>query len=392
MKTPYYMQWAAGAASIFYPNFTEKQNNLVVLTAFHGDGYRSNTKYLFEALLKHDDIEAVWATRNKSLVKDLQNKYGNKSAVLTHSLKGLKTISRTSTLIFTHGTSDFPFIRLPKRSLKIHTYHGLPTKRGEYLRPGNNKPPNWFHRKILEYRFGSINYFLSSSSAVTDIFSKRFGLEKSQFIETGFPAYDPIINQQKSPDFVQQLGDKLPDANTYFLYAPTFRKRSTTKWFPFSDKDISEIAGFLDDNNAIMVLRPHPNETVDFSRYTDISNRFVIADQHMIEDVNKLIINAAGIITDYSSIYIEGLLKDIPCIFIPYDNSSYERGFAFPYNEITPGPKVESQKDFLQSLRDCIEKPAMYRKKRESVKNHFFKKTDGMSTQRTVKFIEDLLL
>lgn len=392
MKTPYLLQWIAGTASIVCPYLTKKKNNLLVLTSFHGDGYRSNTKYLFEELIHHNEFDVVWATRNKELLLDLKKRFGEESAVLMHSQKGIKTISKAAAILFTHGTSDFPFIKLPRRALKIHTYHGLPTKRGEYLRPKSDKKPSYLHKKILEFRFSSINYFLSSSQTVSYIYSKRFGMRQQQLIETGYPAYDSLINQKKELNLINQFAAHLSGVNKLILYAPTFRKISKTQWFPFSDKNIREIADFLQENNAIMALRPHPNEGNDLSTFTKVSDRFIITGQNEVEDVNQLLLNASVVITDYSSIYIEGLLKEIPCIFIPYDKDDYERGLALPYDKITPGPKVFDQARFLKALEDSIKNPEMHKAERERVKEVFFSQTDGQSTHRVIKFLKELLL
>ena len=70
------------------------------------------------------------------------------------------------------------------------------------------------------------------------------------------------------------------------------------------------------------------------------------AGQHAVEEVFQLLPSVDCIITDYSSIYLEGLLRDIPVVFLPYDAATYERGHAFPPVEVRPGPEPSTQADF----------------------------------------------
>ena len=116
-RTPYLLQWAYGAVSIFFHLFYRKQPGLVVLTAFHGDGYRGNTRVLFESLLEHPTLKAVWLSRSPALVKRLSERFGKAVVCRTHSLAGLKMIARADVILLTHGTSDYPFIFLPRRAL-----------------------------------------------------------------------------------------------------------------------------------------------------------------------------------------------------------------------------------------------------------------------------------
>ena len=403
MTTPYPLQWIAGLASAVLPYIRPVHPHRVVLTSFHGDGYRGNTKVLFEHLIDHETFEPVWLSRNHTLVQDLKDRFGPEHAAKAHFPAGLTALAEARALFLTHGTSDYPFLFLPRHALRIQTYHGLPTKRGEYLRPHADDPPNWMHRQILKYRFEPITHFLSSSSQVTDVFSARFGLPKARFVETGFPSYDALMNRTVAPFNAHDFWPNAPAAESLILYAPTFRKvgQSDTfpyrtllsaEWFPFEDLNIEHIAQFLDEHQAILALRPHPNEQTSLKRFTSASPRIVYAGQEAIEDVNELILRAHAIITDYSSIYIEGLLKDVPPVFVPYDQATYERGFAIPYEEVTPGPKVHRQQTLLTALEEALQGAPTYEEERKRVRDLFFAETDGRSTERVVQMLEDELL
>lgn len=392
MKTSYPLQWIAGLMSNVLPFFIKQNRNKVVLTSFHGDGFRGNTKVIFEHLSTQNSIHAVWLTRNRQLVEQIKSKFGDDKAELMHSFSGLVHLASSSAILFTHGTSDYPFLRLPRRALILQTYHGLPTKRGEYLKPKSDNPPNLFHRLILKYRFKPIDYFLSTSPFVTDIFSKRFGLPKSSFIEIGFPSYDKLQSEKSDPALINRIWPAAPDYNHILLYSPTFRKFSRTKWFPFQDLDFRLMADFLEKEKILILIRPHPNERVNISEYQKHSPRFLDASQNRVEDIYELLPNIDLIVTDYSSIYLEGLLRDIPSVFIPYDLESYERGLPFDYEKFTPGDKVRTQKEFLNSIRKSLDKTGTSEKKKNAVLDRFFSKQEKDSTKKVGRFLEAKLL
>lgn len=386
----YLKQCFFGILSLITPQIVKTNPKRIVLTSFHGKGYRGNTKVIFEQLVDHPYFQPVWLSTDRIIVANIRGTYGEKYANEIHSFKGLLLLGQSAATLFTHGTSDFPFIYIPRSSVRIQTYHGLPTKKGEFLRP-NDQKPGFFHTLILNYRFKPISYFLSSSPIVTEIYASRFGLPKNRFLEIGYPAYDELIHRGISNKNVAHIWPEAPESEHLILYAPTFRKKNKTKWFPFEDYDIYEIADFLEKNNTLLALRSHPNETLQFDNYQKISARFVNASQKQVEDINTLIKLCDVILTDYSSVYIEGLLRDIPAIFIPYDIESYERGNPLPYERVTPGPKVSTQTQLLESLLEAINYPKAHSDERKRVKNLFFSNSDGFSTDRLIRFLEDKL-
>ena len=63
------------------------------------------------------------------------------------------------------------------------------------------------------------------------------------------------------------------------------------------------------------------------------------------------------LITDYSSIYIDYLLLDRPMVFLPYDKERYleGRGMNFRYDDVTPGAKPGTMKEFMGVVRSSLE-------------------------------------
>lgn len=384
-KTSYVLQWIYGLLSNITTLFPAKSSKpVVIFGAFHGDDFRGNTSVIFKHLSKDPRIHAVWLSRNPDVIQQLKKEFGHNHALLLHSFKALQILACANMVLYTHGTSDFPFVKLPKKAIQVHTYHGLPTKRGEYLKvSGDNREPGILHKCILKHRFGGINYFFSSSPFVSEIFARRFNLTKDQLIETGYPTMDVLIES------TSQTGKSYPSTSFLFLYAPTYRRRAKTRWFPFDDMDWSDFDNFLKKHSITLALRAHPNEKLSVSSFQKYSERIVDGCQ---QPLNALLLQSDAIITDYSGIYLEGLLLDIPPIFIPYDIDKYERGLPYNYDEVTPGPKVGTYAAFKKAIEDVItSRSASHQLHRTSVKQLFFSDTRGMSTQKAILFIEEKL-
>ena len=82
-----------------------------------------------------------------------------------------------------------------------------------------------------------------------------------------------------------------------------------------------------------------------------------------------------GVITDYSSIYIDGLILDLPLAFVAFDRPKYfcNRGIAYDYNLITPAPKISTLNQFKNACLEMKSGADQWRDPRESVRKIFFK-------------------
>lgn len=383
----YPRQWFFGLLSRILPYLVRQESDLIILTAFHGDGFRGNTRRLFDwywsdRANKTPSRRLVWLSRNEQVVEELRLRYGQQSAEPIHSFRGVMLLAKSGIVLLTHGTSDFPFMWIPTRTKLVQTYHGLPTKRGEFMRMDGEPQPGLIARFILNRRFQPIDLFLSTSDFVTQIFSTRFKLPVDRFIKTGYPAYDELLYRTPDAGWLMQQCTAAGTTSRLIVYAPTFRYNSHTQLFPFKDMDTGLLTEFLRKHDLILAIRPHPNEYASLPEWIHRSDRIILATDKYIEQINDLIVHASVIVTDYSSIYLEGLLRDVPPVFVPYDRSEYERGFPYDYDEVTPGPHVDSFAIWMSAVVDALEGAPKYQQQRTSVRMKFFDQVDSNSTDR----------
>jgi CDP-glycerol glycerophosphotransferase (TagB/SpsB family) len=337
-------------------------------------------------MLEDRRFDPVWLSTDAGIVERLRARFGPERAHATHSLAGVLALATARAVVLSHGITDFPWLRLPRRAERLQSWHGLPTKRGE-LMPEPGRRVTWWTRLQIRRRFGPFTAFVSSSPLVTAIHAERFGRPPDVFVESGFPVYDALCGSSPPRLDAHALWPDAPAHDRLVLYAPTFRKREPTRLFPFDDVDLDALVRFLETSRAVCCLRPHPNEPIDLQPFLERSPRFVVADDRRLEDAQALTAAADVIVTDYSGIFLEGLLTDTPCVFVPYDLERYERGIPWDYDTQTPGPKVATQAALVDALREAFDTPQTHRADRARVRDTFFAQSDGHASDRLLAWL-----
>ena len=132
---------------IFSPIFREKE--LWVFGSWLGQRFDDNSRYLFEYINKfHPEIEAVWISKNKSIVEDVSNR-GYKS-VLAYSKKGKRILKKAGALFCTNGLDDFSEICpvYGATIVRLDHFSGVIKKTG-YMINNNRKPLDKKIRGVL---------------------------------------------------------------------------------------------------------------------------------------------------------------------------------------------------------------------------------------------------
>lgn len=285
-----------------------------------------------------------------------------------NSLKELWISLRAKTVFMTHGPGDIPLAMHSFRKNVVYLGHGITIKKMLFADRGLT-----LKRRILsgvESRFYS--HIIASSESDQANLAKVFSLNKKGVYITGLPRVDRLnTTNQKLKDFFAKEGE-------YFLYAPTYRDYAPTKFFPFDDFDLQKLNDHLIENNKYLVIRSHPNETGMNSAFFDYSN---MMNGNLLPSIQDYLADFTGVITDYSSIYIDFLMTNKKVAFIPYDLKKYEKstGLFYDYDEVTPGPHVSNQKELIEFFLEDQNKNQVQRQK---VKDIFFKYQDFESCQR----------
>lgn len=382
-----------------------KDSRKVVFGGGRGVRYNDNSRFLYEKFLEKysDEFDAIWVTRNKRLAEELNKTVAGGRFVYQFSIEGIRTLLNAKVIFYTYDWIDFPGIGFSRRTLTIQIWHGIPIKSG--IREDKRVHPNnlqnlikSFNNWMVKYRYA---YWVSSSMIERNLIALITGLPTERVIITGYPRNDYLIEQETSPSSNLHHNYEFLKKKV-ILYAPTWRHRAETVFFPFNDTDFKKLHSLLEANDAYLLLRGHlidepgdvyrddflrQKEGPDYKMYK--SERIITANRDKFEELQELLPYVDILISDYSSAWVDFLLTERPIIFIPYDLDSYvkEPGLLYDYETITPGPKVDSFSGLLFELERYLKDPTKDEVKRETLKRLFHRYEDGLCHRRIFDFL-----
>jgi len=224
------------------------------------------------------------------------------------------------------------------------------------------------------------------------LWAKAYGLPIERMWVTGVPRNDRLFVRD------ERVLDRLAirPSQRVILFAPTYRESGVLpNYLPVPGLDPKRLVELLGKHDAILLIRPHYYE---WSAARDMVERvgspyLRTADEGVVPEVNELLPLTDILITDYSSIFFDFLLLDRPIIFSCYDREAYEqeRGFTIDYDSNTPGFKVATSEEFLNSLDQLLSGDDPHRAQRLEARTRFHRLTDARSAERVAQRIEQPL-
>lgn len=285
----------------------------------------------------------------------------------------LKTIARAGILV---NNNTFPpyFSRRPGQRY-LNTWHGTPLKSmGKDIKTGNfdyrNAARNLLHVTHLALPNEHTRQQLLERYDVASLFTGRVKI-------TGSPRLDIASNITSSDR--DKLRERLcvePDVPVV-LYAPTWRGHLGEVEQDFGR--VQEVLTTIADLGYHALYRGHP-VSVDSSRQ-DVSGYDVPDDI----DTNELLTCVDALVTDYSSIAIDGVATGVPVALYTDDLEEYskQRGLSLDLNS-TGIPRFDSVNG-LQSWLDEISSP----KKLVDRMDPMYVHEDGNATGRVLQFLAE---
>lgn len=330
--------------------------------------YNYNSKYLFEYVKEHlPQITPLFVINEENLRRELSEQYGKEYFIETESKEGIRRVLEagvwfTSAGLPVYGTG------LGKNRLIVNLWHGVPLKKIALMDPNLKKAARIYFKKIFSENY---TWILTTSRELVPVMAKSFQISEDRLRVWGQPRNDCIF---APPDRKQILEDVYPDLPEYkkvVLYAPTFRDYGNTRLFPFEDFDKKVFEDFLEQEKILLLLRLHIKEAAAADAY--VSSRIRRFGSEEAGDVTGMLGMFDLLITDYSSIYIDYLFTDKPLMFLPYDRERYldGRGMNFDYDEVTPGPKPETMKEFMMEIKEFMNGEDSWKKERDRVNLKF---------------------
>ncbi|MHA1864223.1 MAG: CDP-glycerol glycerophosphotransferase family protein [Candidatus Thorarchaeota archaeon] len=362
-----------------------KDKRTIVFGSYGTKSISGDPRWMFERMQKeHPEFSVYYFT----------NKPTKKGHIPPSSLRSLLIFLRAKYGVTSTSITDFGQFRWSSRKKMIATWHAISLKSCGYAM----KHRTYLQTKKQEEYTKSIKAAIASSKHDAGISCLMFGYGGRIHL-TGHPRNDHLVNyDDDDKKKIREIFPRFTGEERFILYAPTFRdqvmldKGMNLKLFPFADFDNKRLNQFLRDNNMVILLRTHINDT---TTNLEVDNdRVIHFGQDVCPDINTVLGDMDYVVTDYSSIGYDFLLVNKPMIFIPYDLEEYEkhRGLIIDdYDFWTPGPKVSSLKEFLKYIELCNSgSPDPYEEKRVEMRRVMHSHQTDDSTSRVLNLLKRL--
>lgn len=291
------------------------------------------------------------------------------------------------------------------KHLNIELWHGFPIKRMGMM---YEQYATTRFISYQEHRARHIHRIASYSHLYTTFYNACYPTDSKKYRITGLPRND-LLFSSGSMRKLNKITNRSLDGKNIVFYLPTWRKLNFNKWvdverdwsqlFHFPNESDNQIAEMLDQLDLFLVVKLHPSE---YNQYKEIplfrhERVFLLNDEILEKEcihLYELLPSAKILITDYSSVFFDTLLIDIPVIFAPTDQQEYSenRGFLLePYQFLTPGPTVHNLDQLKQEIMLCLEGKDRYKTARAEVKQLVFQYPDNQSSLRVWQMIDEFL-
>ena len=218
------------------------------------------------------------------------------------------------------------------------------------------------HRYATQEQCDLINYVITQSPDLISQVAQQQGVEEWQVIPLGMPRTDAYFKPVEKA------------VKTVYFFAPTYRSAHEASNV---DIDWRKIDSLLQDDE-VMLVKPHmlTNTTLNgnFKHIFAVSNR---------EPSSPYIVGCNVLVTDFSSIMMDGLVAHKPVVLFSKDNGYLQsRGMYFKYPDEYSCYYADSEEALVSTVRN-----AKWNTFLEDRRDFFVPTCDGHSTERVVNFI-----
>lgn len=320
-------------------------SNRILFYSFSGKDFSDSPKYISEYIEnKNIGYNLVWALNNPDKFQYLQDrgykviKYNS----IVHLYYGI-----TSKFIVTN-TGPYKALEYRKSQVIINTWHGG----GAYKKTGRDNPYKDKYKRLYNEKFGQsgVSLFLSSSKAFTKFAVKGAFGYKGKIAEVGLPRNDILFKVDEHESIALEVRRQLGIDNNakILLFAPTWRNYETEKFEKIDVDGLLKACGERFGGKWVFVFRGH-NLSKESSYKAKES---CCVDATNYNDMQKLMIAAEVLVSDYSSCVWDFSLMFKPCFLFTPDLNMYDQTFAFYTPIYNWGFKVcQSNCELVESVK-----------------------------------------
>ncbi len=383
--------------SLVFPlaHLVPKRRDLWVFGASRGRRYADNSRYLYEAVSADASLLGCWISKDRDIVRQLQA--SGFMACYYFSLRALWYSMRANVAVLTHRGNvwdgDLPLFCITAKTCLIQLWHGIPLKKIAF----DDRIFSYnFDEMSMSFRFRALigrflpfllrierpNLAIATSEETRRVLAGAFRVPIDRVVVTGYPRNDVFMRCAEGGGGVANI-----------LYMPTFRGGEGSEFDPFAagGSSVAEIDRLLVARRMTLAVKLHPFNRISQRVRDDLVRAENI--EFLDADIYGQLADYHLLITDYSSIYFDFILMERPVVFLPFDLQEYkvaDREFYYPYQEVTPGPKVSSWQEAFCKIDTLAEWEPLNRDHYEKVLNRFHKFRDARSCERVIAAVRGM--
>ncbi len=275
----------------------------------------------------------------------------------------------------------------------LEVYLGARKNRA-YIRHGICKDD----QRWVYYDITKMNLFACSATREYEFVKERFGYPAGAVQLLGLCRFDNLLSPHEvkrqiivMPTMREWLRSVSSDTEKYEGHKSIEDAEFFVTWNSFLQNPA--LHELLDTENVELFFFPHAALQHYISLFSSPSSRIHIANSKEY-DVQKLLMESAMLITDYSSIYFDFAYMRKPMLYYQFDydkyrSGQYQEGY-FSYQEDGFGAVVSTEKDLLAELKAIIESGFEAEEKYKDRAASFFKFYDTDNCKRTFEAIRDM--
>lgn len=361
----------------------------------HSD-YCDNPKALFNRVVNqrlNKEYKIYWFVDNVEdfnhitieNVKFISLNKDNKAKFILNELYKITLFSMTKYYFFSHR--NLSRVKPKSNQVFFNLTHGTPLK-----------DSTGRHNSIEKS-----TYILTTSKYSGSLRVKTYGSGEDKLKVLGFPRNDFFFDNNNS---LEKMLDYSTEYKKTLIWMPTFRRHKNKKTNDIGSMDSEydipvlnteldwiEFNDFLKSKKVLVLLKVHPAQDLDFIIKNGYSNLKVINNKEILDlniELYSLLGATDGLITDYSSVYLDYLITDKPIGFTIDDLDYYKEGLGFLVEDplkYMPGNHISTLNSFKNFVDDVVKGIDRHKLKRNEMNTKFNKYTDGSSADRILRYL-----
>lgn len=330
-----------------------------------------NSMYLANYLCTtREELKLYWIAKEEA---DLSRLNPNIRIVLMDSEEAVSLLLQAGVFIVNQGVVDLTnkYNYYIVGSIFVNLWHGVAWKK---IALDTLNLVQKFYYRYMEQMY-NVTYYLAQSDHQAKINCRAFAINNQKNLHAGSPRNSVFYNSENKCNAYDLLSEvlyenyKLTFDNNelkIITYMPTFRdNKNNTFSFDLIRNNV-KLQNILKKFNAIIIQKAHFVNSERGEKIEDNQN-------YRIFNLNdfpaqELLLCSDILVTDYSSCFIDFLLKDCPIIHYIYDYEYYEkkdRGLYCDKEDILCGIECMDADSLIDAIERSLNNPNEFRNLRE---------------------------